>query len=535
MLNIIIHFLLFLFIAFFNGIVFFKLIFFKNLELNLFETSILGLIVTGFIAQTLNFFIPLNDYLIYFNLLINITVLIIHRKKFLINFNKITFSILIAMIILCLSQIYSSEFSDDLAHYHGGQIINSDNSKYIVGINFLHHHYGYGSLWLLTHSYLNFNESFLQDIHVVNAIILFLILSYFITEYIKKKDTNNNFLYVVLGVFILFFLMKYTRLKEFGLDRPGILLFSFLTYLSFKYENKLASRQSDIIILTLIVSLFITGIKLFFIFSFIIPLFLIIKYKNYKFFLKKEFLFLSFFGLGYLGKNILWTGCLIYPLYFTCFDQLDWNSKDIAYNIFSKTEAHTKGFDSYGGHLSRQEYLQDFNWIQTWFGIVSEEFLTYLGLSILIIAILLASGSVVNNTSKFLWNRSFLLPLFVANFFLFFKTPVIRYHHTLFLLFVLLFFSLIKKDFLKKQTYFFTIIIFLFSLNLGKNFTRIYKNNFLNNPIQHLKEIKWYQEPTQKKLNEFVYYNGWIGAYPIGNESLDQYKYKKRFFDVIYK
>ena len=54
---------------------------------------------------------------------------------------------------------------------------------------------------------------------------------------------------------ILFFLMKYTRLKEFGLDRPGILFFGFVTYLSFKYKNILASHQSDIIILTLIISL----------------------------------------------------------------------------------------------------------------------------------------------------------------------------------------------------------------------------------------------------------------------------------------
>ena len=35
------------------------------------------------------------------------------------------------MLFLSIAQIYSSGFSDDLAHYHGGQILNSDNSKYI--------------------------------------------------------------------------------------------------------------------------------------------------------------------------------------------------------------------------------------------------------------------------------------------------------------------------------------------------------------------------------------------------------------------
>ena len=39
----------------------------------------------------------------------------------------------------------------------------------------------------------------------------------------------------------------------------------------------------------------------------------------------------------------------------------------------------------------------------------------------------------------------------------------------------------------------------------------------------------------QKKLENFTYYNGWIGASPIGNENLNKYKYKKIFFDIIYK
>ena len=177
MSSIIIHFFLFLFIVISNGLIFFKLIFFKNLKLNSLETSILGLVATGFLAQLLNFFIPLNDMVIYYNLFINIVVLTIYRKKIRLNFNKSITLILLAMLFLSLAQIYSSGFSDDLHHYHGGQIVNSDNSKYIIGINFLHHHYGYGSVWLLLHSYLNFNETFLQNIHVVNANIKEILLA----------------------------------------------------------------------------------------------------------------------------------------------------------------------------------------------------------------------------------------------------------------------------------------------------------------------------------------------------------------------
>ena len=38
-----------------------------------------------------------------------------------------------------------------------------------------------------------------------------------------------------------------------------------------------------------------------------------------------------------------------------------------------------------------------------------------------------------------------------------------------------------------------------------------------------------------KKLDNFTYYNGWIEASPIGNETLTNFKYKKKFFDIIYR
>ena len=84
MVSISAHFFLFIIIAYSNGYLFFKLISFKNSDLNFFETSILGLIITGFAAQFINFFLPLNDFLIYINLFISVALLIVLKKKFLL-------------------------------------------------------------------------------------------------------------------------------------------------------------------------------------------------------------------------------------------------------------------------------------------------------------------------------------------------------------------------------------------------------------------------------------------------------------------
>jgi hypothetical protein len=533
MVNIFIHFFLFIIIIYFNGYIFLRLAFLKKLNFNFFEVSILGLIITGFVSQFINFFFPLNDILIYINLLFSCTLLITSQKK-LINFNKNEILTMLAILILCMSQIYGSGFSDDLAHYHGGQIINSDNSKYIIGANFLHFHYGLGSIWLTLHSYLNFNFTFLQDIHVVNGIILFLTLSYFSTELLKKNYNNKN-LYVILAVFLLFILIKYTRLKEFGLDRPATLIFCFLVYIFYKFKEKFIIHCNQFLFIISIICLFLTQIKLFLLFTFLIPFFFLIKVGNYNFYKSREFLFFFFLVFFYILKNLFLTGCLIYPLPFTCIEAISWNSNEAALWMYKGIEPHTKGYPLYNGALTQSEFLRNFNWVETWFEIVSEEFLIFIAISVSIIFLLIISSKILKEHEKNIYNRMIVLFLFLSNLFFFYKMPVIRYHHTLFLLLILCFIFLINIKFIKKKTIFNYIAIIFFSLNLGKNFTRIYNNKFYNNPIEHLKEIKWYKNPVQKKLNTFTYYIGWIDGFPIGNMSLDKYQYKKIFFDIIYK
>ena len=160
-----------------------------------------------------NFFIPLNDYVIYFNLIIII----------ILNFNKNSYSnlklikndiiILVILIFFISILIYGSEFSDDLHHYHGGYIINTDNLNYIFGLNLLHHHYGYSSIWLILHSYFNFNSSILQDIHILNGIIFLSLLGLIIKKFINinNKITNN---YISILIFFFFCFDKVHKTKR---------------------------------------------------------------------------------------------------------------------------------------------------------------------------------------------------------------------------------------------------------------------------------------------------------------------------------
>ena len=80
------HSFLFTFIIYLNGFIFLKNILkFKKIQ-NFYEVSLIGLVVTIIVAQFLNFFIPLNDYLLIFNIFLLLVYIFFFRSNF--KFNK---------------------------------------------------------------------------------------------------------------------------------------------------------------------------------------------------------------------------------------------------------------------------------------------------------------------------------------------------------------------------------------------------------------------------------------------------------------
>ena len=81
---------------------------------------------------------------------------------------------------------------------------------------------------------------------------------------------------------------------------------------------------------------------------------------------------------------------------------------------------------------------------------------------------------------------------------------------------------------------FFLVLAFLF--NGSKNLIRIKENNYINNPLYQI-YLEGVDRGTEKrKIDDFIYYNGWMGPSPTGNSNLDGYNHKKiLFFNMIYK
>ena len=534
------HFLLFLFICYSNGLIFLKKINHLTNANNFYEISIIGLAVTILAAQIINFFYPLNNLLIYLNIILIIYFIIRNKKTFLNNL-KISYVIFIPILIISILNIYGSKFSDDINHYHYGSILNTDNHNYIWGLSHLHNVYGTSSIWLIGHSYFNFEEYRLQDIHILNGIILFLITCLFASEIGLVNKKKNNYSIIIFSI-LIFILLKYTRLKEFGIDRPAFLFFYFLIYYYLKnfLYNKNIVKFNDFLILCLICFLIIF-IKIIFLSILIIPFYLMVKYRKKLFKINFKSALIFFIGLSFFLKNILISGCLIFPIDFLCFESISWNNLKGVKEITIMMDTINKSWFLYSGDLTQSQYLNNFNWISTWINRNFTELLEFLITVILCILITISCFKKkkflkkIENV-KYKEFQLVLLLLILFSLAIFFQAPIIRmFHHILILIMVLFLFTLIKekKIVLKNNLILFFLITAIF-FNGYKNILRIKKEHFINDPLRAVSAYIW--KPHEKKIDNFSYFQGWFGQSPIGNENLKGLSHKKKFiFDIIYK
>ena len=207
------------------------------------------------------------------------------------------------------------------------------------------------------------------------AIMLFsntILLSNIINK-IKLKKINYKFYLSLL--FFIFINIFFYRIQEHGTDRSAqiLILILFLQLLSFINFDLNYKKKLDIILVLLGI---IISLKAFYVLYLILSLpILFILYKKKKLFIINElfrnkiFYILSSLIILILITYYLNSGCLIYPVYQTCFDGLPWStgSDEVRkmnewYQQWSKAGA-TPNFRV----ENPQDYITQFNWVKNWF------------------------------------------------------------------------------------------------------------------------------------------------------------------------
>jgi len=488
----------------------------NNNIINLSNDLIYGLILISFITLLINFFFPLN---IVINSLILIIPLLTFLKNlkiyFSFNFLKfVIFNSIIVFLLIAKSNIYRPDAI--LYHLPYTSILNEE--KIIFGLSNLHFRFAHISIIQYFSAFFNNFIFGTKGVTFSIAIIASSVIINFLAHtinYLKKRRFDFHFFY--LFFILIFIAYKMNRYGEYGNDAPTHFLFFFLiSEIIQSFNDKKIHFNANYFIL----SVFIILNKITMAFAIFLP-FIFLKRKDLikLFGMPKNYFALIFLFL-WVFKNIIISGCAIYPVSKLCFQGLEWSNINQTKNVSQENEAWTKAWPDFKNtnNISQVEYSKKFNWVSTWSKThlikIIKILLPYFLLLIFIylfIHIRLKDKNIIQNNvhNKKYLILSMLMIIFSIIWFL--KVPVYRYGYSYFVSFMGLGFAYLctLNNPIKESAYkFFKFFLILFAIIFVlKNVLRIIKPENSNH-VSFFPKITFINKSDVKKinLNNFIYY-----------------------------
>ncbi len=444
--------------------------------LNYTKNLIYGFIFLSFLALLLNFFFPLNRFI---NTIILLIPLIILLKKFsyFYNLNFLKFLVINSIIIFLLIT-KSNVYRPDAYLYHIPFIDILNHNKIIIGLSNLHYRFGHISIIQYSSSIFN-NYIFLKNgIFFSIAIIASAIITNFIFNLINSIEKNKYDIHFFFVLFVIIFISyKMNRYSEYGNDSPTHFMFFYLI----SEILKSLSEKKDNLPELILISAFILMNKITMSLSIILPLLLFKKISKSVLLNKTNFFTIIFLFL-WLIKNILISGCIIYPIKNTCFSNLSWSDIELTKKVSVENEAWTKGWIDQKGEnkYSTNDYIKDFNWIKTWsqnhLKKINSIVTPYVVFLLIIFFIFLIRSKINNSVNKPLTYLYLIFLLGIFSLVWFLKVPVFRYGYSYVISFIclILAYFIYSRNNLGNRKIFISVIFLCISIFIIKNSIRIF-------------------------------------------------------------
>ena len=455
------------------------------------ENGLLGFLLIGFLSLLINFFYPLN---IPINNIFFLIIFLLGLKNnfFKQNKQRLVKRILLISLLPFFYLIYANVNTPDAFLYHlpYSKIINDD--KLIIGLTNLHSRFGHISIFQYISSF------FVNSFFGLNGLLIpislvpvfFFIYCYKkFKEYSKKNISRLNSYLIFLILIISIY--SFSRYSGWGNDAQ-VHIYYFLSIIIFL---QIINNQNSLVLFykLLMFSIFTFFMKPFYLIATIMPLIVFIKsFEKVRILKSKVTIFLSLFFILWLTKNFLVSSCLIYPVNFTCFENISWynsNTSQIAFEgeIWAKDWVNNKN-----NLIGTNIYLQNYNWVDTWlnnhFKVILEKILPVIIFIFINIFIFFFKNKFIKKSFK---DENFLMiALLLINFLgcliWFLKFPIFRYGLSYlysFIIFVFYFILFRNIEWNKSASLFSLFLVITYIALFGvvtKNLLRIYKTENTN-------------------------------------------------------
>jgi len=545
------------------GIFFLKLFEKKIITNNFGYIGLFGLYILLVYSYLSNFIIAHSQL---HNFIFLITGLILFFFSYLKNhlqYKKEIFLVFLVFVFIS-SSLFLHKNHDDFSYYHFPYTYYLTQQSFYIGVGQFNHGFRTPSSIFYINSlfYLPYAKFYLfhfTSIYILgfaNIILLKNINSYFTYLKVKKEKIDiTNYLSLFTIVFINIF---FYRIAEHGTDRSAQILI-FILIIEFLLFIKIKNIQnSDLFKIYLLVAI-IVSLKAFYILYllFFLPLLFFIKSKKKSYIKSIIFLifnkyFILFLSLLFfvLFTYVINTGCVVYPISITCFDNLNWgilSSETVKmnnhYELWSKG-----GLTPTSKVLNPSEYIEGFYWVKNWvdiyfFNKVSDFLLGLFTLLLIVTVTFFFKGKYLNKNNKS-YNYIYLIYIILIVLLLewFYNHPALRYGG--YCIIALLFFipaciklEKVKIDYIKYTRISMIFVILTISVFNLRNINRIFKEiNFykykpINETFYHVGDENF---RIQETMNNFISdYRDCVNLKDLC--SIEKQKLYKKYGKLIFK
>ena len=446
-----------------------------DIKKNFFLDIFLGFILISLIITVIHFFFKINLIVSVLIFVLGLYLFFYKKKLSAIEFIKIDNIYYIIIVLFLIPIFLSQKYHEDFGYYHLPYAIGFIEEKIIFGFANIEKTFVYNSIWLNLYSIFFLNDQNFNFLTLPSFLLFLNFILFSLHQLILKNEKLISDYFLLISLF--YFLLKFTRISEFGVDLPAA-IFSILTiYYFLKFsETELTTYKREYFFLVVFFSIFSILIKLSTIPIILLPTFLYIKYfKDMKFYIfKYKFCIVYILLITFFIQQFIYTGCLFFPSNATCFG-VSWFSEDNI-SVSNQLELINKSYSEAKNTLTPNEFLKNFNWFNYWFKRNFTEILEHLlTMTMPVLLFLFFQKKKINN--KFIFNDKLGLYLFLILGLIFWLnfSPVYRFAIYLFitLVYVLLINSLILRYFSKKIFIIFFMIFIFF--NFSKNIMRLIK------------------------------------------------------------
>ena len=485
---------------FFQLLLFFISIFFFSLSIsgygklinlkikkNFFLEIFLGIVILTFVITFIHFFFKIS-------LILSLSIfglgLIFFLKKKDFKFSdlfKINNIYLLVIIIFFIPMFLSQKYHEDFGYYHLPYALGFIEEKIVFGYANIDKTYVYNSIWLNLYSIFFLDDKNYNFLTLPSYLLFLAFILFSLNQIISNKNLLISDYYLLVVLF--YFILKFTRISEFGVDLPAV-IFSILGiyyFINF-HETDLFEDKQAYFFLILVFSVFSILIKLSTLPIILLPFYLYLKnFKELKFSIfRLKYLFIYFLFLSFFIQQFIYSGCFLFPTNLTCLD-VSWFNKEYL-NLTKKLELINKGYylvakDSF----TPEEYLSNLNWLYFWFKRNAVQILEHFSTIIIPTLLFILFSKNKDQPSYFFKEKvSLSIILFFGLIFWLHFSPVYRFAIHLFVTLIFILFSkyLLSKIFSK--VLFMTLVSIFIFFSFSKNIIRLNKVDNIYLGIQNV-------------------------------------------------